>query len=74
MKSQAGFPPSAQCGNIDPVSDPSKPSCLICGSEEIGLRYRITRFDVVQCGPCGQIFLTPLPPSVQIEIIYPGPD
>ena len=70
MKSQAGFPPSAQCGNIDPVSDPSKPSCLICGSEEIGLRYRITRFDVVQCGPCGQIFLTPLPSEEEIQELF----
>jgi SAM-dependent methyltransferase len=52
------------------VSEHPPPQCLICGSDEIGQRYGITRFEVVQCEPCGQIFLHPLPTRVEIQRLF----
>ena len=52
------------------VSDPSQPRCLVCGSNEARTRYRITRFDVLQCGPCRQIYLHPLPSEQEIQTLF----
>ena len=48
----------------------SAPLCLICGSDEIDLRYRITRFEVMECRPCHQIFLHPLPSEEEIQRLF----
>lgn len=36
------------------------PRCLVCASQEVDLRYAITRFEVLSCQACSQIFLDPL--------------
>lgn len=59
-----------RCGRIRGVSDRPRALCLICGSEEIGLRYRITRFEVAQCRACDQIFLDPLPSEEEIQQLF----
>ncbi len=43
---------------------------MVCHGDEIGLRYRITRFDVVECRACRQIFLDPLPSSEEIRVLF----
>ena len=52
------------------MSDLSAPLCLICGSGESDLRYRITRFDVLECRPCRQVFLHPLPSEEEIQQLF----
>jgi SAM-dependent methyltransferase len=42
------------------VSDESPPRCPICGSEDPILRYQISRFKVLCCRDCTQIYLYPL--------------
>jgi len=52
------------------VSDASEPLCLVCGSDEIDRRYAITRFDVMECRPCHQVFLHPLPGVEEIRQLF----
>ena len=42
------------------MPDESPPRCLICGAENPDRRYSITRFEVLSCRQCEQIFLHPL--------------
>ncbi len=42
------------------MTDDSPPRCPICGDEAPELRYRITRFQVLRCRACTQIYLYPL--------------
>jgi len=52
-----------------PALSAPPPRCLVCGAAEAALRYRITRFDVLECRRCDQIFLHPLPdPGEIIEL------
>lgn len=44
--------------------------CLICGATDAGVRYRITRFDVMQCRACSQVFLHPLPSEDEIRALF----
>jgi 2-polyprenyl-3-methyl-5-hydroxy-6-metoxy-1,4-benzoquinol methylase len=44
--------------------------CLICGSTDAAERYQITRFRVMVCGKCGQIFLDPLPSLDEIRELF----
>lgn len=53
-----------------PLSAATDATCLICGSARTALRYRITRFDVRQCGDCSQIFLHPLPDPEEIRSLF----
>jgi 2-polyprenyl-3-methyl-5-hydroxy-6-metoxy-1,4-benzoquinol methylase len=46
------------------------PHCLICGETDAALRYRITRFDVMQCRACTQIYLHPLPSPDEIHTLF----
>jgi 2-polyprenyl-3-methyl-5-hydroxy-6-metoxy-1,4-benzoquinol methylase len=44
--------------------------CLICGSEAATTRYRITRFRVMSCDDCEQVFLDPLPDENEIRTLF----
>ncbi|MBW2231212.1 MAG: class I SAM-dependent methyltransferase [Deltaproteobacteria bacterium] len=52
------------------VIEASPPRCLICRSDESRRRYAITRFDVVECRACGQIYLHPLPDPGEIRVLF----
>jgi SAM-dependent methyltransferase len=53
-----------------PLSAATDATCLICGSARTVLRYRITRFDVMKCSDCTQIFLHPLPSPDEIRTLF----
>jgi SAM-dependent methyltransferase len=62
---------SALCDPAAPVSDAAPaPRCLVCGATDSKRRYRITRFDVVECRACSQIFLDPLPGEDEIRELF----
>lgn len=44
--------------------------CLVCGSRESILRYRLTHFDILECEACGQIFLSPIPSEESIRDLF----
>ena len=46
------------------------PRCLVCGAGAPELRYRITRFDVLRCRRCAQVFLHPLPDEEEIRALF----
>ena len=51
-----------------PTSD--VPRCLVCGSTASKQRYRITRFRVISCLDCDQIYLDPLPTEDEIRALF----
>jgi SAM-dependent methyltransferase len=58
---------------LDPASAPAadeSPRCLVCGSTDARERYAITRFRVMACGGCEQIFLHPLPSEAEIVDLF----
>jgi SAM-dependent methyltransferase len=52
------------------VPDESPPLCPICGAGEPDLRYQITRFRVLRCVECSQIYLYPLPSPEEIREMF----
>jgi len=44
--------------------------CLVCGSTRADERYAITRFRVLQCRACDQIYLDPLPSEAEIVALF----
>lgn len=44
--------------------------CLVCGDTSPQLRYRITRFQVLECTRCTQIYLHPLPSRREIQALF----
>ncbi len=46
------------------------PRCLICGSTRARTRYQITRFRVLACLDCEQIYLDPLPSPDEIRALF----
>jgi 2-polyprenyl-3-methyl-5-hydroxy-6-metoxy-1,4-benzoquinol methylase len=44
--------------------------CLVCGSAASRERYAITRFRVVECSDCAQIYLDPLPSLDEIRELF----
>ena len=44
--------------------------CPICGASDPSLRYRITRFSIVECTGCEQIFLWPVPDEEEIRELF----
>ena len=44
--------------------------CLVCGDTSPRLRYQITRFQVLECSDCAQIFLHPLPDEQEIHELF----
>jgi SAM-dependent methyltransferase len=52
------------------VSEESPPQCPICGDDEPDLRYQITRFQVLRCKSCTQIYLYPLLSPEEIREMF----
>jgi SAM-dependent methyltransferase len=52
------------------VPDESPPQCPICGDDQPDLRYQITRFQVLSCKACSQIYLYPLPSPEEIREMF----
>lgn len=44
--------------------------CLVCGDTSPRLRYQITRFQVLECTACRQIYLDPLPDEQEIHDLF----
>lgn len=44
--------------------------CLVCGGSNPRRRYQITRFQVLECTDCAQIFLHPLPSEREIHELF----
>jgi SAM-dependent methyltransferase len=44
--------------------------CPMCGASAAGLRYRITRFDVLGCHGCALVFLWPQPGEEEIRAMF----
>ena len=60
-----------RCGKLRGLmSDPHPAICLVCGESRSRLRYQITRFQVLQCSGCEQIFLYPLPSEREIQLLF----
>lgn len=52
------------------MSDANPAACLVCGETRKRLRYQITRFQVLECTRCAQIYLDPLPSEREIEDLF----
>ena len=52
------------------VPDHSPPRCPICGDQQPTLRYKITRFEVLRCNSCTQIYLYPLLSPEEIREMF----
>ena len=59
LKPPKGGAPSD--AGVDSPATPKSSRCLVCGGREARTRYRITRFRVLECVACDQIYLDPLP-------------
>lgn len=47
-----------------------RPRCPVCGSPDASRRYRITRFEILACRACGQIYLDPMPDAEEIRELF----
>jgi 2-polyprenyl-3-methyl-5-hydroxy-6-metoxy-1,4-benzoquinol methylase len=52
------------------MSDANTAVCLVCGETRPRLRYQITRFQVLECTHCRQIYLHPLPSEREIHELF----
>ncbi|MFT5441992.1 MAG: 2-polyprenyl-3-methyl-5-hydroxy-6-metoxy-1,4-benzoquinol methylase [Myxococcota bacterium] len=52
------------------MSDFTSAVCLVCGDTSPRLRYQITRFQVLACTKCPQIYLYPLPGEEEIHDLF----
>ncbi len=52
------------------MTDAPSPHCLVCGSARWTLRYRLTRFRVLGCDDCEQVYLDPLPSPEEIRRLF----
>ena len=52
------------------MSEASLPQCPICGDDGPDLYYKITRFEVLRCKSCTQIYLYPLPSPEEIRAMF----
>ena len=51
--------------NITPL-----PCCPVCASGSASLRYRITRFEILDCRECGLVYLWPQPGPEEIRAMF----
>jgi 2-polyprenyl-3-methyl-5-hydroxy-6-metoxy-1,4-benzoquinol methylase len=58
-----------EVAGLAPTGD-GEPRCLVCHSTNAAERYRITRFQVMGCRDCAQIFLHPLPSEAEIVELF----
>jgi SAM-dependent methyltransferase len=49
---------------------PAPPRCLVCGATAARVRYRLTRWSILTCGACGQVYLWPLPPEEEVRALF----
>ncbi len=52
------------------MSETNSAVCLVCGDTSPQLRYQITRFQVLECTRCAQIYLHPLPTKREIHALF----
>lgn len=52
------------------MPDDTVAMCLVCGDTSPRLRYQITRFQVLECRDCTQIYLYPLPSEQEIHELF----
>ncbi len=52
------------------MSEQERAACLVCGELAPRVRYRITRFEILQCHGCAQVFLDPLPSELEIQELF----
>jgi SAM-dependent methyltransferase len=52
------------------VSDASAPRCPVCEGDRASLRYRITRFEILDCEACGLVYLWPPPGPDEIRAMF----
>jgi SAM-dependent methyltransferase len=56
--------------SASPTPQSEAPRCLVCASPQWKLRYRITRFSILACQTCDQIYLWPLPSEEEIREMF----
>jgi SAM-dependent methyltransferase len=52
------------------VSTPPGPICPVCASPRAALRYRITRFEILDCRDCSLVYLWPPPGPDEIRAMF----
>jgi len=45
-------------------------ACPVCGSDDAGLKYRLTRFSILSCRACALVFLWPRPTPDEIRELF----
>jgi len=52
------------------VSEDATPCCPVCADRSASLRYRITRFEILDCRGCGLVYLWPPPGPEEIRAMF----
>jgi SAM-dependent methyltransferase len=52
------------------MSGPREATCPVCGGTDASLRYRITRFRILDCLGCGLVYLWPPPGPEEIRAMF----
>ncbi|TFG94810.1 MAG: class I SAM-dependent methyltransferase [Myxococcales bacterium] len=52
------------------MSETREPSCPVCSSRNASLRYRITRFQILDCRDCELVYLWPPPGPEEIRAMF----
>lgn len=52
------------------MSGAGTPRCPVCASGSASLRYRITRFEILDCRDCGLVYLWPPPGPEEIRAMF----
>jgi len=52
------------------VSEDAAPCCPVCADRSASLRYRITRFEILDCRGCGLVYLWPPPGPEEIRAMF----
>jgi 2-polyprenyl-3-methyl-5-hydroxy-6-metoxy-1,4-benzoquinol methylase len=52
------------------MSEAHPPCCPVCASRSAALRYRITRFEILDCRDCGLVYLWPPPGPEEIRAMF----
>lgn len=52
------------------MTGPREPTCPVCASTGASLRYRITRFRILDCLGCGLVYLWPPPGPEEIRAMF----
>ncbi len=52
------------------MSETVHPACPVCEDRSASLRYRITRFEILDCRGCGLVYLWPVPDPAEIRAMF----